>query len=283
MNKDGSTEMCEQNAIGKRFGTKTVGTAAVVVFIAAYSFAQPLLNERLGWDLPSLQHDSGGQVAAGADSRNDHAQATPATRTVATAQTTESAKKSPKSKENPKAKTPAASATKKQTKPGESGVKRGPLADRLRASKRDQSKSPRGPPQTPQADDDLVHGLLREVGRDRYMSPAGLLYGPGSAEGHRLEHLRRHTKDIPARPAHGVFDGEMEGALKTIDQAYEKAKKGVRTTKKVDQSRTIYTVDMGKRIGYLGGKAGARKRNPMARRVRLVLEGKQVITAYPTD
>jgi len=130
--------------------------------------------------------------------------------------------------------------------------------------------------------DDSLYGLLREVSNNRYLSPAGLLYTPGSAEGHRLEHLRRHTKDDPTRPGrHGVFDGEMEGALKTIDLAYQRAKKGQRTTKKEDRGRTIYTVDMGSRVGFVGGRDGNRKRKPMARRVRIVLEENRFITAYP--
>ncbi|EMI21594.1 hypothetical protein RMSM_01481 [Rhodopirellula maiorica SM1] len=80
------------------------------------------------------------------------------------------------------------------------------------------------------SESELKYGLLREVSEDRYLSPAGLQYTPGSAEGHRLEHLRRHTKDDPSRPgSHGVFDGDMEGALKTIDQAYVKAKQGTKT------------------------------------------------------
>ncbi|WP_372722662.1 hypothetical protein [Novipirellula sp.] len=159
-----------------------------------------------------------------------------------------------------------------------------------------QSQSPSPSPSTPQpestsqseskpaseSESELKYGLLREVSADRYLSPAGLQYTPGSAEGHRLEHLRRHTKDDPSRPgSHGVFDGEMEGALKTIDRAYLKAKQGTKTTTRVDDGRTIYTVDLGSRIGFVGGRDGARKRNPMARRVRIVLEGTRVITAYP--
>ncbi len=137
-------------------------------------------------------------------------------------------------------------------------------------------------PAAGESTEDLLYGLLREVSADRFLSPAGLQYTPGSAEGHRLEHLRRHTKDDPGRPgSHGVFDGGMEGALKTIDRAYDRAKQGQRTTKQVDDGRTIYTVDMGGRIGFIGGRDGGRKRNPMARRVRMVLEGTRVITAYP--
>lgn len=129
---------------------------------------------------------------------------------------------------------------------------------------------------------DLLHGILREVSSKRYISPQGLLYTPGSAEGHRLNHLERHTKDAPSRPgSHGVFDGEMAGALLTIDRAYDRAKKNQKTTKKVDDGRTIYTVDMGGRVGFVGGRDGKRKRNPMARRVRIVLDGNRVITAYP--
>jgi hypothetical protein len=73
----------------------------------------------------------------------------------------------------------------------------------------------------------------------------------------------------------------MEGALKTIDLAYERAKKNQKTTKSSEDGRTIYTVDMGKRIGFVGGQSGRRKRNPMARRVKLVLSGNRVITAFP--
>ncbi len=129
---------------------------------------------------------------------------------------------------------------------------------------------------------ELLHGMLREVARREYLSPAGLLYTPGSAEGHRLAHLERHTQDDPRRSgSHGVFDGGMEGALKTIDLAYERAKTGQRTTTESDDGRTIYTVDLGKRVGYVGGSQGQRRGHPMARRVRLVLEGNRVVTAFP--
>jgi len=170
---------------------------------------------------------------------------------------------------------------------------RSPTAASKNSSSSDQ---PRGPPsnqgQRSQSSDDnrqspdqtgtLVHGLLQEISKDQYLSPAGLIYGPGSAEGHRLDHLRRHVQNQPKRPGkHGVFDGGMQGALKTIDDAFRRAQKEQRTTKTIDRNRTIYTVDLGKRIGFVGGQDGGRRRNPMARRVRLVLEGKRVITAYP--
>lgn len=132
------------------------------------------------------------------------------------------------------------------------------------------------------AGDQRLFGILQPLGRDRYRSPAGLLYTPGSAEGHRLKHLQRHVVDDPDRPGpHGVFDGGMEGALQTIDRAFARAEQGRGATRQEDQGRTIYTVDLGGRVGFVGGREGRRKRHPSARRVRLVLEGNRVITAYP--
>ena len=119
---------------------------------------------------------------------------------------------------------------------------------------------------------DLHYGVLREIGPNEFLSPEGLRYVPGSAEGHRLEHLRRHTEDMPSRPGkHGVFDGGMEGALVTIDDAYGRAKKNQRSTKQTDRDRTIYTIDMERRVGYVGGREGKRQNHPIARRVKLVL------------
>ena len=63
---------------------------------------------------------------------------------------------------------------------------------------------------------------------------------------------------------------------------YEKAKQGGHgVIKTEDDGRTIYTVDMGRRVGFVGGREGNRMRKPMARRVRIVLDGTRVITAYP--
>jgi hypothetical protein len=63
--------------------------------------------------------------------------------------------------------------------------------------------------------------------------------------------------------------------------AFERAKSGQKTTTQVDDDRTIYTVDLESRVGYVGGSSGRRRDNPPARRVRLVLEGNNVVTAFP--
>ena len=126
--------------------------------------------------------------------------------------------------------------------------------------------------------------LLKQVGRDRFESPAGIIYTPGSQQGHRLKHLMAHARDQPGRPGqHGVFDAkEAVAVVRLVDEAYEQALAG-RRTKRSNESggRTVYTVDLGRPIGTIGGQSGGRRGHPTARHVRLVLEGKRFITAFP--
>ncbi|WP_298869095.1 hypothetical protein [uncultured Gimesia sp.] len=128
-------------------------------------------------------------------------------------------------------------------------------------------------------------GQLRELGGKVWESVAGLRYGPGSQEKHRLLHIMRHAEDQPNRPGkHGVFlgDGDRKKILALIDEAYLKALKGGRkVAKKQEGNRVVYTVDMGRRIGFVGGKVGNKQGKPAASKIRLVLEGTNVITAFP--
>lgn len=126
-------------------------------------------------------------------------------------------------------------------------------------------------------------GLLREIGRERYESPAGLVYTRGSRHGHRLDHVLAHCRDEPGRPgSHGVFDADsQDDVVRLIDEAYEKALAGDDARSKPDGGRTIHTVNLRRRIGYVGGKAGAARGHPAATRMRLVVEGDRLITAYP--
>ena len=126
---------------------------------------------------------------------------------------------------------------------------------------------------------------LRETGRQTYESPAGLQYTMGPRGEHRIEHVMRHAKDIPNRGIHGVFDANEElEVLKVLDDAYLLIQKGGRNvrTEQSDGGRTAHTVDMPTRIGFVGGKDGARQNNPSTKRLKLILQGKKVITAYPT-
>lgn len=127
-------------------------------------------------------------------------------------------------------------------------------------------------------------GQLRDIGNDILESPAGLRYLPGSADGHRLKHVLKHAADEPAKKIHGVFDGDRQTILTVIDDAWRKSAKGGRDVQRESQNdREVVTVNLRRRIGYVGGQEGRRKQYPECRYLRLVLENKrEVITAYPT-
>ncbi len=162
-----------------------------------------------------------------------------------------------------------------------------PKATSNKSSTESQSKTtaekPKQPIATGNEDSNLKYGMLREVGRDRFVSPAGLMYLPGSEEGHRIEHIRKHMADIPDRPGkHGVFEGDMKQVLTWIDDAYARGKRGAKGVRKTQEAnRTVYEAPFNEPIGYIGGRDGARSGNPPAKRIRLVVEGDKVVTAFP--
>lgn len=125
---------------------------------------------------------------------------------------------------------------------------------------------------------------LKQVGKDAWVSPAGLRYQGRDPEGlTRVEHVKRHVADQPKRDgSHGVFDGGEGVAFAVIDEAWQLIeKKKIRA--EVEGNRSAYVVALGRRIGYLGGRTGAERRNPPLTRVFLVVETgtKNVVTAFP--
>ena len=268
--------------------TSVAGGVAVAVAVALYSWLAPIVSQRTGIDLPTLVAGDDGSVFVGeADWRPTDPDPRPVDsdprpvdsdpRAVESGSRPIDSDPRPANHVSP----PAESAVDRRSK---TVADEKPLANKSRfdAAKAEVPAASRSTKTAKPADDGLLYGRLREIGRDRFLSVAGVLYTPGSAEGHRLKHLRRHTADQPGRAGkHGVFDGEMEGAIETVDDAYERAKSGQRTTVKNEDGRTIYTVDMGRRVGFVGGREGNRRRRPMARRVRLVMDGNRLITAFP--
>ncbi len=125
--------------------------------------------------------------------------------------------------------------------------------------------------------------MLKDAGREVYVSPAGLRYTRGSEEGHRLKHIEKHLKDQPDRPGkHGVFDGDMAQVLRWIDDAYSRSKQGAKGVRKRDEDgRTVIEAPFAKPIGFIGGRDGKRTNNPEAKKLRLVVEEDRVITAFP--
>lgn len=125
-------------------------------------------------------------------------------------------------------------------------------------------------------------GKLTKVSGDTYRTTAGLVYTRGSADGHRLKHVARHFEDNRSKPVHGVFSGSERENFAAIDEAYLIATtEPRRANKETDRGRTIYKVDLRRKVGYVGGQSGQRKGNPACTGVQLVLEDERVITAYP--
>lgn len=125
---------------------------------------------------------------------------------------------------------------------------------------------------------------LKKTGKDAWISPAGLQYrGRDPAGLTRVEHIGRHTRDIPNRDGpHGVFDGGQSVALAVIDEAWKLARqRKLRPNRERD--RSSFTIRMNRRIGYLGGRSGAARNNPPLERVFIVFETgtKNIITAFP--
>ena len=129
-------------------------------------------------------------------------------------------------------------------------------------------------------------GKLTSVGGNVYETTAGLRYAPGSAEGHRLKHVIRHARDDPSRPVHSVFEpGDERAVFAVIDEAYLIADlEGPPRARKIDErGRTVWIVDMRRPVGYVGGQKGKRKGYPKVNGIKLVLDGRNVITAFPDD
>jgi len=125
---------------------------------------------------------------------------------------------------------------------------------------------------------------LKEVGRDRFESPAGLVYTMGARGEHRIEHVMRHAKDQPNRPAHGVFvgGGNQDTVLQVIDDAYELVKKkSPRAKYESSRGNDKWDVDMQRKVGFDGGKKGQRNNQRSLNKVRMILDGNRVITAFP--
>jgi len=126
---------------------------------------------------------------------------------------------------------------------------------------------------------------LKEVGRNRFESPAGLLYTMGARGEHRIEHVMRHSRDMADRPAHGVFigNGDRDTVLKLIDDAWELAEeKSSKAKYEKSRGNDAWTVNMGRKVGFDGGKKGQRNGGKSLNSIKLILaNGNQVITAYP--
>lgn len=124
---------------------------------------------------------------------------------------------------------------------------------------------------------------LTEIGKNKFESPAGLVYTMGPRGEHRIDHVLRHGKDMPDRPVHSVFSGDRDTILSVIDEGFrlvESQPQRVKSNR--EDNRTEYTIDMRKQIGFEGGRKGKRQGFPALKRLKLVLQNQtNVVTAYP--
>lgn len=235
----------------------TKWAVVIVGIVIAYVVLQPRLNQWFGWSLPSVASMVGDEKPV--------------------------AKKSPSRSEANRTSTQDSSDKVGQSEPEESQEAAG-LANRQSVDIKPSTPT-KAATKSKNEDEDTapLYGILKDVARNRYESPAGLVYGPGSEEGHRLKHIARHLEDQPDRPgSHGVFKGGMKAFLVTIDDAYQRAKKGAKgTIKKEEDGSMVYEVTFEKAIGFIGGKTGGQKKNPATKKIRLVVRGNTVITAFP--
>jgi hypothetical protein len=136
--------------------------------------------------------------------------------------------------------------------------------------------SPAGKPATPTAPARPELGVLKSIGRDRFESTAGLVYNQ-----YRIDHVMLHAQDDTTKPSHGVFDLTTQAeVLSLVDEAYELSKKGRPPQVVIEDEgdRTTYMVNMNRKIGHSGGKGGG---NRPLNRLKIVLEGNEVVTAFP--
>lgn len=149
-------------------------------------------------------------------------------------------------------------------------------------SRSDESRSAEKPT-AKQVDPRDYPEVLTDLGRGAYRSEGGLRYTRGSQQGHRLAHVMYHAADVPDRVGqHGVFDSDDPiEVVRLIDEAYGIAQTGKDTKSDPAGNRIAYTINLRRRIGYIGGQSGNRRGKPAARHLKLVLEGDRVITAFP--
>ena len=253
--------------------------------LIAYLLVRPTLSEWIGVQLPGLVEDD--PVAVNDPHAKEKRTAGPDERTIAK-------EDSPDQSRGHTANGAAASSAGKESKRLSEPVSAS--TDRAEATTPPTRPSPtnspntaaKPPPSEPAPQSSTASkpkpklGALTDLGNKRFRSTAGLIYRQSRGE-HRIDHVMRHAEDDPGRPVHGVFDGSREQILAVIDRGYLIALTHGPPDAKIEEQRdrTVMTVDLGRKIGYMGGQAGKRKGFPACRHLNLVVEGDEVVTAYP--
>lgn len=104
-----------------------------------------------------------------------------------------------------------------------------------------------------------------------WTTPAGLIYGQGSAHGNRVKHVLAHTKPHPnpkRAQKHSIFSTSPKDTLALVDRAW----RARGTPQKNDPG--VYVVNLNKKIGTRGET-----------RIKIVTKPgtSEIITAYPVN
>ena len=256
---------------------------AIIAALIVYVLLQPRLNQWFGWNLPSVASLTGDEPAKTQPKKKADAKPSSASKSNKSQAATdypELESTAPEQKK-PEQKLPE---QKSPDKPKASSDPNNPPPSKSKASSNgSEASKTSGSATKSKSPSQSVEDYLKQVGKNRFESPAGLIYKPGSEEGHRLKHIERHLKDIPDRPgSHGVFDGSMVEFLMAIDDAVTRAKRKLKgTSMEEDDGAMVYEASFDKPIGFLGGETGKRKKNPKVKKMRVVIQDDAVITAFP--
>lgn len=123
--------------------------------------------------------------------------------------------------------------------------------------------------------------FLAELNRDRWQSPAGLVYSPIAPSGHRLAQLAAEIVEPDVLKKSRGFDGNLHQVLVWIDQAYRLSKQ----SDAVGRSSTSPTEEIAIQIELPEVIGWVRRVDSVdvdsTRWIRLVLRDDEVIAAYP--
>ncbi len=183
---------------------------AIVAALIAYALVQPFVNSRFGWHLPSLASALGMEKSASDKLDSDSSKVTgrPTSAREVNGDGSHAETSKPETRESEEAGDANPSSTSETsltsvTAPPGSQTETQKTGDEKSSAKQSSetgnsaSKVADAKRSKPDSTSNLLYGLLKDTGREVYVSPAGLRYTRGSEEGHRLKHIEKHLKDIP--------------------------------------------------------------------------------------
>lgn len=225
----------------------------LLALVVGYHFGRPTLEQWTGWQLPNILQDT------------------------------------PLATESPSVDTVNAATNDSSSPASRQSSARDDRSDAAVANRSDAAVASPASRQNPVGDsqaDDSNEFPWKKLGRNDLQSPAGLIYAMGPRGEHRLEHVMLHRQDNPQRPVHGVFRGTETEVLELIDDAFRMIQRNDRRVRSnaSDESpdRTEHVVEMGRPIGFKGGRNGAAEGNPPLRRLKLIIQDdNRVITVFP--